>query len=188
MCLHSRSRLHSGETVQVTFASGLRFRACVSGVIGPDEHPSDGHIAFLNLAPTQHQAETAGAIPAESWAFFDETMDGVDFGVDLRLARLKSCVLSHFTDPEVLEVAARQLGLTKRYVVALFRSKLGFRFSDWLVYVRMRRALWLLATQDRRVSEVTRQVGYRTLRAFERTFKQHAGLTPRQFKMLVRPL
>jgi len=155
--------------------------------MGPDEHPSDGHIAFLNLA-TQHQAETARASPTASWAFFDETLDRVDFGVDLRLAHLNSYILRHYTDPEVLVVAARRLGVTKRYLVALFKSKLGCRCSDWLVYVRMRQALWFFAREDRSVNEVAHRVGYRTLRAFERTFKQRIGLTPRQFKILVRPL
>ncbi|MFN3596974.1 MAG: helix-turn-helix domain-containing protein [Rubricoccaceae bacterium] len=64
-----------------------------------------------------------------------------------------------------------------------FRAELGLTPLAFLTGLRMRRAERLLADPARTVSDVAAAVGFSSPSHFIRIFRQHAGMTPKQFQL-----
>lgn len=97
---------------------------------------------------------------------------------DPRLRRLRDYVDRNLQDDISLEEAARQAGLERTYFSTYFHKTTGCCFCTWLRMVRVDRALELLRSNDRSITELAFDVGYRDLTTFERAFKRTVGCTP----------
>jgi len=65
----------------------------------------------------------------------------------------------------------------------LFRTNIGKSFKQVLTEVRLEKAKQMLKRQpSMRITEVSLESGFGDLSHFEKTFKRHTGLTPRDFK------
>lgn len=104
-----------------------------------------------------------------------------------RLGRVREFVVSHLSEPILLRDAARIANYERTYFCAWFHRRAGVRFKEWLTLERLQRATELMRTEDRPIWEVAHTVGFRSLRAFERAFKQVTLISPRAFKAQVRP-
>lgn len=81
------------------------------------------------------------------------------------------------------ESVARELGLSRR---SLHRhlSDEGTRFSALLEDCRFRVARLALACSSHALAQIAFELDYSDQTAFERAFKRHTGLTPRQYRRL----
>ena len=104
-----------------------------------------------------------------------------------RLKRLHKYVKQNYSEHMPLEKAAGIAALEKSYFSSYFRAKIGITFTDWLRQVRVRKATELLKAEDFSITEVAYEVGFADLRTFERAFKKHTRMTPREFKKTVLP-
>jgi AraC-like DNA-binding protein len=104
-----------------------------------------------------------------------------------RLRRIREYVREHPEESISLRRAARISSLSEAYFSAFFHEKVGVRFRDWRAHQKILQAIALLESRNRTITEVAMGIGFSDLRTFERTFKRHTGLTPRQFKRVVRP-
>jgi AraC-like DNA-binding protein len=104
-----------------------------------------------------------------------------------RLQRIQRYVREHPEESISLRRAARISRLSEAYFSAFFHQKVGVRFRDWRAHEKVLHAIRLLQTHNYTITEVAMGLGFSDLRTFERTFKRHTGLTPRQFKRAVRP-
>ncbi|MBI4491110.1 MAG: helix-turn-helix transcriptional regulator [Deltaproteobacteria bacterium] len=104
-----------------------------------------------------------------------------------RLGQIKRFVEEHYTEEISLEKAARMAGLERKYFSTFFHRKVGVGFKHWLTRVRIARAIDLIKTKDRTITEIALSAGFTDLRTFERAFKKYTNLTPREFKNSVRP-
>ena len=68
-----------------------------------------------------------------------------------------------------------------------YAKKVGITFTDWLRRIRVAKAMDIIRTDDRSITEVAFEVGFGDLRTFERAFKKYTKLTPREFKQSVLP-
>ena len=105
-----------------------------------------------------------------------------------RLGRLQPVLAALLHQPSyswsVGEMASL-LGQTPQSLGRLFRKALGQSPLEYLVRLRLNRALQLLAERpDLRVHEVGSAVGYPDTSYFVRLFRQREGLTPGQFQRL----
>jgi len=104
-----------------------------------------------------------------------------------RLNRLREYVEQSYSEPISLEKAASVAALESSYFSTYFRAKVGITFTDWLRRVRIKKAMELMKAKDFSISEVAEEVGFADLRTFERAFKKHTRMTPREFKKSVAP-
>lgn len=104
-----------------------------------------------------------------------------------RLQRIHQHVREHPAETISLRQAARISGLSEAYFSSFFHHKVGVRFRDWRAHTQVRNAIVLLETRNHSITEVAMDAGFGDLRTFERAFKRHTGLTPRQFKQSVCP-
>ena len=79
-----------------------------------------------------------------------------------------------------LKTAADFMGMNPAYFSRLFHKLTGINFSQYLNYVRCRKAVELLNSgQDISITEVAFKCGFETIRNFNLIFKAFTGYTPK---------
>ena len=77
---------------------------------------------------------------------------------------------------------AEELGYNPSYLSQKFIQETGISFMEYLHRVRVDRSCHLLQTTDMRVSRIAAEVGYEDIKYFNKIFKQHLAVTPREFR------
>ncbi len=91
---------------------------------------------------------------------------------------------AHLDGPLTLEHVAREAGMSKFHFCRHFKDATGFTFREFLVRRRVARALGLLLDQDRSVSQVYLEVGFKDLSHFSRVFRKLTGQSPSRYRRL----
>ncbi len=91
---------------------------------------------------------------------------------------------AHLNGPLSLERVAREAGMSKFHFCRQFKDATGLTFREFLVRRRVARALGLLRDQDRSVSQVSQEVGFKDLSHFSRTFRKLTGQPPSRYRRL----
>jgi AraC-like DNA-binding protein len=73
--------------------------------------------------------------------------------------------------------------LSPNHVSRLFRSEGFMRFTDYLTWVRLDRAKYMLRHHDRTLSEVAQSCGFSDIGYFCRVFKRKTKLTPTAYRL-----
>ena len=68
----------------------------------------------------------------------------------------------------------------------LFAHAVGVPFKTYLTELRLERSKELLCDPDKNVNEVARAVGYNSADRFRTVFKQHTGLSTRDWRATMR--
>jgi AraC family L-rhamnose operon transcriptional activator RhaR/AraC family L-rhamnose operon regulatory protein RhaS len=103
-----------------------------------------------------------------------------------RLAATLAYMSDHFREVVTLEQLAENARMPESRFLQLFRHAYGTTPLEYLASLRMREARELLRDETRSISEVAFDVGYHDSDYFSRAFKEHHGLTPRDFRQLAR--
>jgi AraC-like DNA-binding protein len=93
---------------------------------------------------------------------------------------------AHSDRPIELEDTAAQAGVSPFHFLRLFSGVLGVTPHQYLVRSRLRHAAWLLADDDRAVTDIAYDVGFGDLSNFTRTFHRAAGVSPLKFRQASR--
>lgn len=104
-----------------------------------------------------------------------------------RLHKLSRHFDEHLSEDISLDTAASLVGLEKTYFSKFFHEKTGICFKDWVASRRVDRATELLRLKDYNLTQLAFDVGFRSIRTFERAFKKWTGSTPASFKKAVQP-
>ena len=89
---------------------------------------------------------------------------------------------NHFTEEISLASVAEGTHLSRCYVSHLFSQKLGMGFSDYINLLRINAACELLCDTDKKISDVSGDVGYSTIRSFNRSFSKIMEMTPQSYR------
>ncbi len=81
-----------------------------------------------------------------------------------------------------LETISKELSISKYHISHIFNSKLGISFTDYINTLRINEACHMLKTTDKSITEISGDVGYTTIRSFNRAFKNVVGMTPKNYK------
>ena len=94
-----------------------------------------------------------------------------------------SFINNHFTEHVTIEKAAKAALFSKSYFRYLFRQMTGMTFIEYINKLRILKALELLKNcREKKIIEISSEVGYNNVNHFNRIFKLETGLTPRQVK------
>jgi AraC family transcriptional regulator of adaptative response / DNA-3-methyladenine glycosylase II len=103
---------------------------------------------------------------------------GVDTTVERALALIEQGALASGS----VEALAARLGISDRYLRALFKDKLGTTPKHYALYQQLLFAKQLLHDSALSVTDVAFSSGFNSLRRFNDSFKQHFQLTPQQVR------
>lgn len=92
-------------------------------------------------------------------------------------------IQEHYSDPKLsLNTITEHLAISTSYFSAIFKSRTGSTFVEYLTKVRMEKAKQILAFTDRRTYETAEDVGFSDPHYFSVAFKRVTGMTPREYR------
>lgn len=94
----------------------------------------------------------------------------------------------NFTEQITLDSVAERLHLSKYYVSHLINRKLGQNFNEYINNLRINEACALLRETDKKIAEISEEVGFGTIRSFNRSFKQITDLSPAEYRAQIATL
>lgn len=92
----------------------------------------------------------------------------------------------HFCEDLTLERVAKEVHLSKYYVSHLFNQRLKLSFSEYINLLRVRQASWLLQNSDKKIADISEEVGFGSIRSFNRAFLTVTETTPKEFRTVFR--
>ena len=85
-----------------------------------------------------------------------------------------------------LEDTAQSVYLSPAYFSRLFKKHYDLNFKDYVVNLKMEKAMQLLKNPEYKIYEISEILGYKSVRFFSQTFKKHTGKMPSEFRQFKR--
>jgi two-component system response regulator YesN len=92
----------------------------------------------------------------------------------------------HYQESISLEDVAGRLDITPEYLSTLFNREMGQNFSVFLKKFRISHAKRLLKGTNKKIYEISKEVGYTDPKYFNRVFKEEEGVSPGDYRALNR--
>ena len=92
---------------------------------------------------------------------------------------------AHYAEDVTLDTLAEALRLSRYHISHVFSDKLGLSFHTYLSTLRINRACELLEEGDKHVTEIAIEVGFGSIRSFNRAFQCLMGMTPLAYRASV---
>jgi YesN/AraC family two-component response regulator len=93
---------------------------------------------------------------------------------------------STFREGISLESVATHISMTSSYFSKLFKQEVGMNFLQYLTEKRLEYAKQMMAETDGSMLDIAMEAGFREQNYFGKVFKKHTGLTPLEYKKLIR--
>ncbi|MFK4471227.1 two-component system response regulator YesN [Paenibacillus sp. RC73] len=81
-----------------------------------------------------------------------------------------------------VKTLADQVYLHPVYLSKIYKAETGEGLGDYIIRMRMERALYLLKYSNKKIYEITTELGYQNPQYFSKMFKKHYGMTPHEFR------
>src|SRR5689334_13183146 len=101
-----------------------------------------------------------------------------------RMLRARDAMDRTFAQPLDIRRLARIAEVSQAHFIRTFKATFGETPHRYLQRRRVERAMYLLRTGDRSVTEICMEVGFSSLCTFSRTFTGIVGQSPWQFRTL----
>lgn len=88
----------------------------------------------------------------------------------------------NFREDITLEILSEKLHLSKYYISHLINQNLKQNFNEYVSGLRISEACLLLRETDLKITDISENVGFGTLRSFNRVFKRMIGLSPARYR------
>jgi len=104
-------------------------------------------------------------------------------GTDSKIEIIMQSIQENFDNPDVISATVQKLGISLNYANTLFRKRYNITIFEYLVSFRIAQAKKLLENQSLMVYEIAQLVGYSSKAYFSTVFKQHTGLSPKEYRL-----
>jgi AraC-like DNA-binding protein len=98
------------------------------------------------------------------------------------LGSVMNYCIAHYRDNLSLDLLQKKLHISKYYISHIMNQKLGMGFNDYINSIRISNACRLLTESNAPISEISEEVGFNTVRTFNRAFVKHIGSSPREYR------
>lgn len=85
-----------------------------------------------------------------------------------------------------LDSAARDLHLSKYYISHVLNQKIHLGFNEYVNTLRIDAACDSLKETDKKIADISEDVGFGTIRSFNRSFKRLMNMTPNKYRDMLR--
>lgn len=128
--------------------------------------------ALLSSAPTEDRRFLMGGwVPK---VHSPDALEVVNRAIDYIFANIAGAVR--------LDTAAELAGMSPSAFSRFFKSASGHTFSDMITQLRLAEARRLLRTTCLSIASIAQRVGYTNLSNFNRQFRTHHGMPPREYR------
>ncbi len=98
------------------------------------------------------------------------------------IEKVKTYINSNYYKNLTVEYLASLFYVNRSYLSHLFKVTTGKNYVDYLNEIRIAKAQDLLLTSSRKLSQISKSVGYDNVKYFFRVFKKLVGVTPEQYR------
>jgi len=98
------------------------------------------------------------------------------------LIKITSYIGENYTKPITLAGLSNEFGLSKQYIMRLFREQMDTTVSHYVNSLKLRKSLDLLRFTGLSISEVAYSLGYSSVYYFCRVFKNYFQITPTEYQ------
>ncbi len=102
---------------------------------------------------------------------------------DSPLVRVVNYVREHLHEPSRMPLLSKVAGLSERQLRRRFHQEFGTGLNAFILQARIHAAADTLVRKDTPIAEISLSVGFCDQSAFTRAFKQHMGVTPREYRL-----
>ena len=97
-------------------------------------------------------------------------------------AEVKELIRKNFDKDISIEQIATRLSVNKNYLTRVFKEKYNMTIKDFLINIRLKRAMVLLKETDADILKISNSVGYSDQLYFSRIFRKKTGLSPSEYR------
>lgn len=90
--------------------------------------------------------------------------------------------IAHYSEKLSLSLLEKKLHISKYYISHIMNRQLNMGFNDYVNSIRVSNACRLLLEGDKPVGEICDEVGFNSVRTFNRAFAKHTGMSPREYR------
>lgn len=101
---------------------------------------------------------------------------------DAVVQKIVSILKHNICRPHLLDYLAEQMDLSKDYMGKRFRNVVGLKISEYCTCLKMEQAKTMLNGTNKKVYEISVELGYTTVDYFTRLFKSYTGTTPAAYR------
>lgn len=112
----------------------------------------------------------------------ERTIGETNSSVNPNMTKLLEYIQNHYADPITLTGVARQFHFNASYLSSYFTAHNGEGFSEYLNKVRLEKAMELLETTEKSISDISASVGYSDQSYFTKVFKKQTGISPSRYR------
>lgn len=91
---------------------------------------------------------------------------------------------ANFTENITLNSISEHLKLNPSYLSRMFKEQLGKNFIDYYTEFRIEKSKELLKSTNMKIQDICSTMGYSNSYYFIKVFKQHAGVTPGEYRKM----
>ena len=101
---------------------------------------------------------------------------------ELLAASIIEYISRHYPDPISLKDIADYFNFHPVHIIRCLKREYGITPNKALTGIRIEHAKRMLVTSNLSINKISYYVGFTTISYFNRTFKEHTGMTPREFR------
>lgn len=87
----------------------------------------------------------------------------------------------HLSENLSLESVAEKVALSPSYFSRLFKSSVGYSFSEYVTHTRLEYSKLLMANENLSIGEIALRCGFRNANYFSSTFKKYNHISPKEY-------
>ncbi|MNV02312.1 HTH-type transcriptional regulator YesS [compost metagenome] len=171
----------------------MRSRMFVTKLIEEIEHLREGELHDIFIREAEGITESARNI-ADLELEMVSLLEKVAFTLhemrrtrrDQMMYQILSYIDEHYMEDISLDIIAAHFDLSSGYFSQYFKDRLNINFTTYLNQVRMTKAKQLLEQDSCKIYSIAAQVGYQDVKYFNRVFKKESGMTPEEYRKMIR--
>ncbi len=117
------------------------------------------------------------------WELFSVLLEGGETRID-HVQKALHFMNSEYVNGITVQQVADRLNMNRSYLSELFREQMGVSPQKYLINLRLEKAAELLTVYGNTPTIAALSVGYPDLYHFSKIFKQHYGVSPRNYQKL----
>lgn len=169
---------HYGSTIRI-----LDERFDILGICSPE-------LEFKEILEQARKTESYEELAGQFESYFLQYKEKIRSAVarsDKRdIIQAREYMENHYRENLTLEVLAGVVHMNSYYFSSFFKKNSGENFKDYLNKIRMKHAVSLLVSTDKKTAEIAQEVGFRDSRSFSELFQRFYGETPSAYRKRIR--